>query len=86
MPRADRRTGARTPARAETRTAARTAICHGCQGVFGKDELDHTLKVCEPCRTGFRQSMDEWLKRLVGLGALTESAEPRPAAPYRARP
>ncbi|GAA3019368.1 hypothetical protein GCM10020229_33270 [Kitasatospora albolonga] len=72
--------------RAERRTAPRTAVCHGCQGVFAKEELDHTLKVCEPCRTGFRQSMDEWLKRLVGLAALAEPAERRPAAPYRARP
>lgn len=71
--------------RADTRRP--TAVCQGCQRRLPKDQLDHTLKVCPACRSGFRQSMDEWLKHLLGLGALSShQPEPRPAVPYRARP
>ncbi|KQV19133.1 MULTISPECIES: hypothetical protein [unclassified Kitasatospora] len=82
MPRAETDQAHRTHARTE----ARTAICHGCQRRFGKEQLDHTLKVCPACRSGFRQSMDEWLKHLLGLGALAQPQEQRPATPYRVRP
>ncbi|MER5867264.1 hypothetical protein [Kitasatospora sp. NPDC002040] len=68
-------------------TPSGTAVCHGCQRRVAKDRLDHTLKVCQACRNGFRQSMDEWLKHLLGLDALNAAPpEQRPAVPYRARP